>query len=241
MFNNFEKQVVKAISDLTPLVQELSKNHDIHKVSLAFTSSLFCFGKQPLFSIQASEKQTDNYEIHWDSLIFAIMGADAKADIIDSVDVERITAAAITAVKKLASDRDEKQRIAEAFQTASENPLPDAYFSILHRPYYQNGVHAGYITMPGNTELTDEDEANLSSFIQRSSKGIGTFKDIFVYRPAPTFASQRAHYRKLIESEISDFFAGLYQPGRPDIQDGATLQAELMKRVAVLFENEGAE
>jgi hypothetical protein len=189
--------------------------------------------------IQNLATASNSYELHWDSLIFAIMGADAKADIIDAVDVERITAAAITAVKKLASDRDEKQRVAEAFQTASENPLPDASFSILHRPYYQNGVHAGYITMPGNTELTDEDEANLSSFIQRSSKGIGTFKDIFVYSPAPTFASERAHYRKLIESEISDFFAGLYQPGAPEIQDGAKLQTEIMNRIGLVFSTDG--
>lgn len=186
--------------------------------------------------IQNLATASNSYELHWDSLIFAIMGADAKADIIDAVDVERITAAAITAVKKLASDRDEKQRVAEAFQTASEDSLLDANFSILRRRYYQNGAHAGYVTMP---ELTDEVEANLSSLIQRSSKGIGTFKDIFVYSPAPTFASERAHYRKLIESEISDFFAGLYQPGAPEIQDGAKLQTEIMNRIGLVFSTDG--
>lgn len=168
MFNNFEKQVVKAISDLTPLVQELSKNHDIHKVSLAFTSSLFCFGKQPIISIQASEKQTDNYETHWDSLIFAIMGADAKADILDSVDIERITDNAMKYIKNMATDLYQQRLMAKSFQTAS-----------------------------------------------------------------------RDHYRKLVESEISDFFAGLYQPGTPDIQDGAKLQAELMKRVGLVFSTGG--
>lgn len=67
-------------------------------------------------SAQKLVSAPNSYEVHWDSLIFAIMGADAKADIIDSVDIERTTTAAIAAVNKLASQRDEKQRVAEAFQ-----------------------------------------------------------------------------------------------------------------------------
>jgi len=67
---------------------------------------------------------SNSYEVHWDSLIFAIMGADGTADIINAADAERMTVTAIAAVKKLASERDEKQRIAEAFQKESHISHP---------------------------------------------------------------------------------------------------------------------
>ncbi|WP_208950140.1 DUF3850 domain-containing protein [Rahnella sp. ChDrAdgB13] len=69
--------------------------------------------------VQSLSTAANSYEVHWDSLIFAIMGADGTADIIDAADAERITAAAIAAVKKLASERDENRRMAEAFQTVA--------------------------------------------------------------------------------------------------------------------------
>jgi len=98
-----------------------------------------------------------SFEPHWDSLIFAIMGADAKADIIDSVDIERTTTAAITAVKKLASDRDEKQRVAEAFQRcagAKLEPIP-----VIHElkiaPEYMRAVICGQKT--AESRINDRD------------------------------------------------------------------------------------
>jgi hypothetical protein len=91
--------------------------------------------------IQNLATASNNYEVHWDSLIFAIMGADGTADIIDAADAERITDAAIATIKKLASDRDEKQRVAEAFQSVTNTESP-----IQRRRYYHNGAYAGFIS-----------------------------------------------------------------------------------------------
>lgn len=85
---------------------------------------------------------SNSYEVHWDSLIFAIMGADGTADIIDAADAERMTVTAIAAVKKLASERDEKQRIAEAFQTAINSEA-----TLLRRRHYHNGNYAGALSI----------------------------------------------------------------------------------------------
>lgn len=71
--------------------------------------------------LQKKCDSNSQYENCWDSLIFAIMGADAEADIINVADIERTNAAAMEAVSKLASERDEKQRVAEAFQAVSNS------------------------------------------------------------------------------------------------------------------------
>lgn len=81
---------------------------------------------------------SNSYEVHWDSLIFAIMGADGTADIIDAADAERITAAAIATVNKLGSDRDEIQRLAEDFQAPNNSE-----YTHLRRHYYHNGACTG--------------------------------------------------------------------------------------------------
>lgn len=245
MFNSLEKQTLKVIQDLTPLINDLSSKYQISQIKLSITGSLFSFGKPAGVSIRVIEKSAENYETHWDSLIFAIMGADAKADIIDSVDIERTTTAALQAIKKLASDRDENRRVAEAFQTASNKEK-----SAQHR-YYRNGAHVGNICYSEevsavfNAEIVSKIKADIET-----TRPIGQFQEIFVnltsgqveinYDPSAEFTKSiqdktRAYYRKMMESEISDFFASLYQPGSPDIQDGGLLQAELMKRVAVVF------
>lgn len=196
--------------------------------------------------IQSLATASNSYEVHWDSLIFAIMGTDSTADIIDAADAERVTAAAIATIKKLASDRDEKQRVAEAFQATNNSEC-----TLFSRRYYHNGAHAGSITYPSmlNVSFSAEALEELDKEINQTRE-IGNFKNLFVnipsghaeitLEPCETFsqaiqATTRDHYRKLIESEIADYFAGLYQPGTPDIQDGAKLQSELMKRVDAVF------
>ncbi|MES4611016.1 MAG: hypothetical protein ACTH8P_15700 [Ewingella sp.] len=164
MFNSLEKQTLKVIQDLAPLLKDLSSKYQIGEIKLSITGSVFSFGKPAGVSIRVIEKNADNYEAHWDSLIFSILGADAKADIIDSVDIERTTNNAMKYIKNMAFDLYQQRLMAKSFQRAS-----------------------------------------------------------------------RDHYRKMMESEISDFFASLYQPGSPDVQNGGLLQAELMKRVSVVF------
>lgn len=120
-----------------------------------------------------NQPKQQSYEPHWDSLIFAIMGTDGTADIIDAADAERITAAAIAAVKKLASDRDEKQRVAEAFQATNNSE-----YTLFSRRYYHNGAHAGTISYP--SDINDE---KLKDFIAKGHK-VGEFRNMFIYSPA---------------------------------------------------------
>ncbi|MGP9421532.1 hypothetical protein ACT3RT_21345 [Ewingella sp. AOP9-I1-14] len=187
----------------------------------------------------------NSYEVHWDSLIFAIMGADAKADIIDGVDIERTTTAAIEAVKKLASERDENLRVAEAFQAAS-----NLEYASIHRDYH-NGAHVGNIRYP--SELIEIFRAGMVSKLKEDiekARSIGRFQEIYVNVPSghagiafdPSAEltksiqdNARNHYRKMMESEISDFVAGLGHPGEPTTPK--QFQDVLMKRVASVFTN----
>lgn len=245
MFNSLEKQTLKVIQDLAPLIKDLSSKYQIGEIKLSITGSVFSFGKPAGVSIRVIEKSAENYETHWDSLIFAIMGADAKADIIDGVDIERTTTAAIEAVKKLASERDENLRVAEAFQAAS-----NLEYASIHR-YYHNGAHVGNIRYP--SELIEIFRAEMVSKLKEDiekARSIGRFQEIYVnvpsghagiaFDPSAELTNSiqdnaRNHYRKMMESEISDFVAGLGQPGEPTTPK--QFQDVLMKRVASVFTN----
>src|SRR5476649_2831583 len=171
MINYTHKQSLEDLENIAKIVGDIQRTHNIDVLNIDIKPGLFVIGRRKKISLSfthsAKSSNTTDYETHWDSLIFSILGTDAKADIIDSVDIERTTNNAMHYIKNLASDLNQQRLMAKSFQTAS-----------------------------------------------------------------------RDHYRKLIESEISDFFASLYQPGSPDIQDGALLQTELMKRVVTVFNND---
>lgn len=251
MINYTNEKCLDDLAEIAETVKSIKKNHDIGILSIVINPGFFLIGRRNKISLSFTTSpkinETTNYETYWDSLIFAIMGADAKADIMDAVDAERMTTAAIAAVKKLASERDENQRVAEAFQTASlEN-------STLHR-YYHNGAHVGNIRYPAEVSAIFNAEmvSKLKGNIERV-RSIGHFQEIYVNVPSghveiafdPSAEltkaikdSARNYYLKLVKSEISDLFASLCQPGSPDIQDGWLLQAELMKRIQEIFECE---
>lgn len=121
----------------------------------------------------------NSYEVLWDSLIFAIMGADGTADIINAADAERMTATAIAAVKNLATERDEKQRLAEAFQLVSNSDR-----KIMCSPFYKNGVHVGNIHYAADTDIDNPEVAEKISDEFEKTRKVGEFQNMFVYAPS---------------------------------------------------------
>jgi hypothetical protein len=148
----------------------------------------------------------NSYEVLWDSLIFAIMGADGTADIINAADAERMTATAIAAVKKLASECDEKQRVAEAFQAYGHSEsvlsLTDKIRAIPRREERISGQRFNYIQLSEVLDLLAECEAKPAYDSEKTTKQ--TSSQTHELKIAPEYLEAVICGQKTAETRIND-------------------------------------